>query len=121
MRHRADPPLAALPVLARLTAQGLLAAAEADAALAAAGPAGDAAGWQARRRWALDDAVAASERARAWAARRLARAVAPLLAARASRDTLRAAAADPSGLLRPHEVAALLEREVARALRQPRG
>lgn len=108
----------ALALLARLTAQGLLSLAETDAALAAASTAGDPGGAQARRRWALADAVAECDRARRHAAWALRERLAPLLAARAPRAALERAAADPSGLLLPHETKGLLERQVARALRQ---
>ena len=124
MRHMADPRSAwdALPALAGLVSQRLLTLAEADAALADAGPAGDPSGWQARRRWALTDAVAVLRAARRRAGWAIRAALAPLLAARASRPDLEAAAAaaDPAGALPAAQRAALVRDQVARALRATR-
>jgi hypothetical protein len=120
-RHASDPaaPWRAAATFGRLVAQGLLSAREADAALAAApAPGVDAAGWATRRRWRLLAAAAGWSRARRDAARAVRAALAPLLAARAPRASLEAAAAgaDRRRALTEAERAALLRAEVARAL-----
>lgn len=116
--HPSDPPAGwrALPRLAGLAADGVLTLAEADRALAATGPAGDASGWQARRRWALADGVAAARMERERTLRHARRALAPLLAARAPRAALEAAVAG----LPAEQGAALLEAEITRVLRSNR-
>jgi hypothetical protein len=120
MWHPADPhaPRRAIPVLARLVAQGRLGAEEAAAALAAVPAHGVPCGWPARRAWALADAVADWERARRRAVWMVRNNLAPLLAARAPRSALEAAAAaaDPAQALTPAERVSLLRAEVARAL-----
>jgi hypothetical protein len=113
-----------LPTFARLVLNGSLSREEAVAALAAARPAGaDASGWRARSTWALGErvgALAAARRRAVWAVRD---ALAPLLAAGAGRAALEAAVAraDRDAVLLPSERRALLQAEVARALRWSKG
>lgn len=121
MRHPTDPigPWRAIGPFGRLVAQGVIGAHEVRAALAAApAPGADPSGWRARREWRLNDAIAAWQRARDRARRDLRHTLRPLLAARAPRAVLEAAAAaaDPHGALRPAERTALLAAEVAAAL-----
>jgi len=120
-RHPSDPaaPWRAAATLGRLVAQGLLSEAEAARALAAApAPGADPRGWAARRAWRLAQARDGWARARARAIRRARASLAPLLAARASRQRLEDAVADsdPHGALTRADRDALLRREVSRAL-----
>ena len=93
---------------------------EAAASLAAVpAPGADPSGWRARRTWRLADAVAGQRRERAGAAYDIARALRPLLAARAPRAALlraAAAAADRSRALTAREVERMVRDLVAAEL-----
>jgi len=121
MRHRSDPETSwrMIGPLGKLVAQGLIGRDEVRAALAAApAPGADRSGWRARREWRLADAEAAWRRERELVRHAMARALQPLLAARAPRAVLEAAAAeaDPRGALRRWERDALLHAHVSAAL-----
>jgi hypothetical protein len=125
MRHPLDPPAQhrAAALLGRLAAQGLIDTNEAlpallDAAFCAA-PSVDRSGLRARLAHRLADSRAAWEAARSRAAFAIHSALAPLIAARASRAALFAAAdeVDRAQALLPRERRAIATALVARALR----
>lgn len=122
-RHPLDPeaPHRAVPLFGRLVASGLLGRSEALHALlhAPINTAVSRSGLQARLTHALDDATRTHARRRSTTAHQLRRAIAAPLLARTPRDGLLAAAdaADPDEDLLPRERRALVEAEVAWALR----
>lgn len=122
-RHPLDPdgPHRAAPVFARLVASGLLDRSEALAALLSTPDDGrvSRSGLQARLTNALDNATRAHERRRAGTERQVRRAIAAPLQARMPRAGLLAAAdaADRDGDLLPRERRAVVEAEVAWAIR----
>lgn len=125
-RHPLDPPgpHRAAPVLGRLVADGLLPRDWAlDALMHAAArlrtPGACAVGLRCRLTWKLDDAAWAHGLLRERVARAVRRAVVAPVLARAPRAALlaRADAADPDGVLRPRDRLALVETEVAWAIR----
>lgn len=122
-RHPLDPeaPHRAVPLFGRLVASGLLDRSEALHALlhAPIHTQVSRSGLQARLTHALDDATRAHARRRNATEHRLCRAVAAPLRARMPRAALLAAAdaADPDQDLLPRERRALVEAEVAWALR----
>jgi hypothetical protein len=128
MRHPLDPPAQhrAAALLGRLAAQGLIDTNEAlpallDAAFRAA-PFVDRSGLRARLAHRLADSRAAWESARRRAAFAIRSALTPLIAARAPRAALFAAAdeADRARALLPRERRAIATALVARALRAQR-
>ena len=122
-RHPLDPdaPHRAVPLFGRLVASGLLDRSEALQALLHAPTDNQVSrsGLQARLTHALDDATRAHARRRGITEHRLRRAVAAPLLARMPRAALLAAAdaADPDEDLLPRERRALVEAEVAWAVR----
>ncbi len=122
-RHPLDPegPHRAAPLFGRLVASGLLDRSEALHALLSAPDDGrvSRSGLQCRLVHALDDATRAHQLRRAGTERQVRRAVAAPLLARMPRAGLLAAAdaADPDENLLPRERRALVEAEVAWALR----
>ncbi len=124
-RHPLDPeaPHRAAPLLGRLVALGLLARREAlDALLHAPAEGVSRSGLQSRLTHALDDAAAAHTLRRAATEHAVRRAVAAPLLARVPRAALLAAAdaADPECHLLPRERRAVVEAEVAWAIRAAR-
>lgn len=122
-RHPLDPeaPYRAVPLFACLVASGLLDRSEALDALLSTPDDGrvSRSGLQSRLVHALDDATRANELRRSGVERQVRRAVAAPLLARVPRAALLAAAdaADPDGHLLPRERRALVEAEVAWAIR----